>query len=254
MSRVRLFVDQPIIENTVLEIEEDQARYVGRVLRLRPKDKLTLFNGQGGEYPAIIQSFTRKGLRVAIGARVEHDTNSNLSIHLLQGISRGDRMDTVAQKATELGVARITPLITTYSVVKMPKDRAKKRLQRWRGILTNACEQCGRNTLPIIDEPISFADWLSNNEHPTGERLILNPNAPAPLSSVPDISRNVTVLIGPEGGFSDNETELAVARQFTNVRLGPRILRTETAALAMLAALQTLHGDLADAFKSGAAD
>lgn len=245
MRRTRLFVDQVLRANTELEIEGDRARYAGRVLRLRPDDELTLFNGRGGEYQACIQSFTRKGVQVSVGTHINRDVTSTLSIHLLQSISRGDRMDIVMQKATELGVARITPLITAHSVVKLPKDRAQSRLLRWRGITTNACEQCGRNTLPIVDEPVGIVDWLAANAKIDGAKLMLNPGASGSISSIKDANRFVTVLIGPEGGFSDDEADLAVAHEFDGINFGPRLLRTETAALAVLASLQTLFGDLA---------
>lgn len=245
MSRTRLHIKSPLSANSQLELDGNAARYVGRVLRLTPNDELTLFDGRGGEYQATITAMTSRKVTVAVGAHSAHSIESPLAIHLLQGISRGERMDVVMQKATELGVQKITPLITDHSVVKLEPKRAEKRLQHWRGIVASACEQSGRNLLPEIGSPQPFRSWLGENVETGGTRLILRPGGDSSFKSVDDNVQQVILLIGPEGGFSENEYELAQATGFREVGFGMRILRTETAALAAIAALQTLYGDLA---------
>jgi len=245
MSRTRLHVDSPLSENSEFELTGDPARYIGRVLRLGPNDELTLFDGRGGEYPATILSLGKNNVRLAIAGHVDRDIESPLAIHLLQGISRGDRMDFVVQKATELGVHRITPVITEYSVVRLDPKRAEKRVQHWRGIGASACEQSGRNVLPQIDPPQALRTWLGDNFEGPGDRLIMKPGAKASMKSIDSNVQQLILLIGPEGGFSDSEYELANATGFNAIGFGARILRTETAAVAAITALQTLFGDLA---------
>ena len=251
MSRARLYVDEPLRVGARMEIGDDRARYISRVLRLRPNDTLTLFNGRGGEHRATILSFARKSVSVSIDEHVDREVESELKIHLLQGISRGDRMDFVMQKVTELGVAQITPVITEYSVIKLEKQRAAKRLQHWRGICASACEQCGRNLPPVVNEPVHLRNWLGENTSADDERrLILKPGAANSLRSLQDKVESVTVLIGPEGGFSDAEYDLAGATNFFPIRFGPRVMRTETAAIAIAAGLQVQFGDLATGLDS----
>lgn len=245
MSRTRLHSESPLSANSELNLEGNSARYVGRVLRLSPNDELTLFDGQGGEYRATIIAVDRNKVRVAIGENIKRNVESPLAIHLLQGVSRGERMDFVMQKATELGVQKITPLITDHSVVKLEAKRAEKRLQHWRGIVASACEQSGRNVLPGISAPQPLRTWLGENIGTAGTRLILKPNDNGSFKSVGENVQQVILLIGPEGGFSSSEYELAETTGFQAIGFGKRILRTETAAVAALAALQTLYGDLA---------
>lgn len=245
MSPTRLYTEGPLQAGAELELGNDQARYIGRVLRLRPDDEMVLFDGRGGEHRAVIRSISKSTVRVAVGPHVDADVESPLAIHLLQGISRGERMDFVMQKATELGVRRITPLITAYSVVKLDDKRVAKRLQHWRGVAVSACEQSGRNALPVIDPPMAFREWLGEYHGAEDTRLVLKPGAKRTLKSVTVATRVLTALIGPEGGLSDAEYELAEATGFQAVGLGPRVLRTETAALAVISAMQALYGDLA---------
>lgn len=245
MSRTRLHIESPLSANSELDLDDKAARYVGRVLRLAPGDHLTLFDGRGGEYEATITALNRNGATVAVGEHSARDAESPFAIHLLQGISRGERMDFVMQKATELGVRKITPLITEYTVVKLDAKRAEKRRQHWRGIVASACEQSGRNSLPEISSPQPLRSWLGENVDTSGTRLILKPGGDGSLKSVGDEVQPVILLIGPEGGFSSHEYELAEATGFREIGFGKRVLRTETAALAAIASLQTLYGDLA---------
>lgn len=244
MPRTRLHIDDSLTAGAEIRLDGEQAQYIGRALRLGPNDEITVFDGSGGEYPATILAVGRNRVDIRVGQHVARNAESPLAIHLLQGISRGDRMDFVVQKATELGVQRITPVITEYAVVKLAPARAEKRLQHWRGISRSACEQSGRNILPQIDAPLALRSWLGENNDAPGLRLILKPGGTTSLGTLGSDTRELTVLIGPEGGFSQSEYDLAEATAFQPVGFGPRILRTETAAVAALAALQSLYGDL----------
>jgi 16S rRNA (uracil1498-N3)-methyltransferase len=244
MSRTRLFSPVPLSGNTDVTLAGDQARYIGRVLRLKPEDSLTLFDGRGGEYPATVTTISKTTVQISIDTIEQRDTESPLAIHLLQGVSRGERMDLVVQKATELGVQRITPVLTEFSVVKLNADRAKKRVQHWSNIAISACEQCGRSILPVIDAPQPLRNWFGDNLGGTDTRLLMRPDANLSLNALDQAESNITLLVGPEGGFSEAEYEQAEIAAFTAVRFGPRILRTETAAIAAIAVLQSLHGDL----------
>jgi 16S rRNA (uracil1498-N3)-methyltransferase len=245
MSDTRLYTDAPLAAGKSVEIRDDRARYVGRVLRLRPDDPVTLFDGSGAEYPATIASLRKDVVTLNVTDCLRIDRESPLRVRLLQGLSRGERMDFVVQKATELGVARITPLFTEYCVVKLDEKRARKKTAHWRGVAASACEQCGRNVIPDIDSPIGLRNWLGDNPQDDSRRIILQPGADASIGAVDEALDAVTVLVGPEGGFSHAEYEVAADCGFRAVGFGPRILRTETAAVAILTALQTLYGDLA---------
>jgi 16S rRNA (uracil1498-N3)-methyltransferase len=245
MSKTRLFVDEPIKVGTNIELRGDQARYVGRVLRMRPGDALTLFNGEGAEYRASIETFSKDLITTVIEEETSRSAESPLRITLIQGISRGDRMDFAIQKATELGVAGIQPILTEYSVVRLEPKRAGKKQAHWRNVAASACEQCGRNQLPFIDAPTTFLKMLETWHDSPVPRLILQPGATQTLKSFDLANGEAVILVGPEGGFSELEYENAGVAGFQSVGFGPRVLRTETAALAAIAALQTLYGDLA---------
>jgi 16S rRNA (uracil1498-N3)-methyltransferase len=243
MPHTRLFSPRPLTANTVDSLDEAQSRYLSRTLRLRNGDELTLFDGRGGEFPAVITRLKKNAIEVEIGSHVDRDAESRLYCRLLQGVSRGDRMDTVVQKSTELGAARITPLFTDYSVVRLDEARARKRQQHWQKIAQSACEQCGRNRVPQIDVPQRLADWLANDTSMPGARVILRPGDAPPLASLDLSDASVSLLIGPEGGFSETEYDNASAGGFREASFGPRVLRTETAAVAALAVCQALWGD-----------
>jgi 16S rRNA (uracil1498-N3)-methyltransferase len=240
----RLFVSAELINGTEHLLEGDRARYLGRVLRLRVGDEIVVFNGEGPEWAAKVMAMTKSTASLRIGERQERDTESPLKIHLVQGISRGERMDFVVQKATELGVKRITPVLTEYSMVKLDAKRGTKRREHWEGIATSACEQSGRTRLPLVDAPVTLKDWFGNKSAGADLDLILAPGATTPLASVAPPATKACILIGPEGGFSPTEYEDARVMGFTAVSLGPRILRTETAAAASLAVMQAAWGDL----------
>jgi 16S rRNA (uracil1498-N3)-methyltransferase len=243
MSTSRLFSPIPLRANAELSLGAEQARYVGRVLRLRPGDALTVFDGGGGEYSATLGKVTKQELQLRVGEHFSRSTESPLKIRLVQGLSRGDRMDTVVQKATELGVHRITPVFTDHSVVKLEPDRVAKRRAHWQKIAQSACEQCRRNIVPTIDTPQSLVDWFADNVSEDELQLILRADARDAMPTLDPRGKAVTILIGPEGGFSEAEYEHATAAGLQPVRLGPRIMRTETAALAALSIAQASWGD-----------
>lgn len=245
MSKTRLYVDEPIAVGTNITLHGDQARYISRVLRFRPNDELILFNGHGSEFRAVIRETGKNAVSAAVEEKITRTTESPLVITLLQGISRGDRMDYVIQKATELGVQQISPVHTEFSMVKLDEKRTAKRMLHWRSVATSACEQCGRNVLPLIDPPTTLPNILGEYLNVAKPKIVLKPGASATLESIDPVSSGPIVLIGPEGGFSEQEYENVAAAGFRAVGFGPRILRTETAAVAAVTALQTLYGDLA---------
>lgn len=243
MTIHRLYVPEPLAAGAELRLDAERSHYVSRVLRARPGDTLVLFDGRGGEHCASISRISKQGATVTVGAHRDGIPESYLTVHLLQGISRGDRMDWVIQKATELGVARITPVLTELSVVRLDEDRAERRLAHWVRIAQGACEQCGRNRIPVIDPPRAFPDALASVTAST--RIMLQPGASPALASREIEHDLIDLLIGPEGGLSDGEHSQAVAAGFVSCSLGPRVLRTETATIAALATLQARWGDWA---------
>jgi 16S rRNA (uracil1498-N3)-methyltransferase len=238
-----VYVDAPLAAGTRVTLEGGAARHVTRVLRLRVGEALTLFNGSGGEYAASIEQSQGGRVAVAIGGQRAIERESPLALTLAQGVSRGERMDLVVQKATELGVSGLVPVLTERSVVRLTAQLAERRLNHWRAIAVAACEQSGRTRLPAIAAPVPLKDFLRSATDGV-TRLLLSPGAAATLADVPRPVTAVMVLIGPEGGLAQAEQEAAVAAGFKAVRLGPRVLRTETAAIAALTLLQREFGDL----------
>jgi 16S rRNA (uracil1498-N3)-methyltransferase len=238
----RVHVEVPVGGRVHLDLDGTAANHVARVLRLRAGDELILFDNAGGEYAATVVSLARHTVRVAVGEYLPTNRESPLHVTLAQGISRGERMDVVVQKATELGVWRIVPLLTEHAVVRLNEAQAANRLRHWRAIAIAACEQCGRNHVPEVTAPMTLQKFLVS-DLPDGLRLLLNPEGGLRARDLPP-SNAATLLIGPEGGLSDAERTAARAAQFQRLSLGPRILRTETAALAALAIIQQQLGDL----------
>jgi 16S rRNA (uracil1498-N3)-methyltransferase len=204
-------------------------------------DQITLFDGYGGEYEASIHDSGKNGVIVDIGKFCPIEREPAVTVCLAQGLASGDKMDTVLQKAVELGVTRFQPLATRKSVVRLTEERATRRALHWQQVAIAACEQCGRNQLPEVLEVDDINEWLVKRTQ--GLRLMLTPNAPQRLADLSRPSEGLTLLVGPEGGLSDDEERLALDMGYTPVRLGPRVLRTETAGLAALAAIQVLWGD-----------
>ncbi len=244
MALTRLFIRSELQPGQALELDKEQAHYLGRALRLRPGDALTVFSGASGEFSATLTSIGKSGAEVAVGAAIETATESPLKVHLVQGVSRGERMDMVVQKATELGVKRISPVLTEYSMVKLEGSRASKRREHWQKIAESACEQSGRTRPPLIDEPLPLKTWFGAKTSESDVDLILKPGASTSMASLKAPQTKVCLLIGPEGGFSDTEYEDAEVCGFKAVSLGPRVLRTETAAVAAITVAESLWGDL----------
>ena len=239
----RLFVSAALGNGAGLELAGEQARYLGRVLRARVGDRISVFNGDDGEWSAEILAITKGTVRLALIGPVPNEAESPLKVHLVQGISRGERMDFVVQKATELGVKRITPVLTDYGVVRLDGRRAEKRRVHWQRIAESACEQCGRVRPPLVDAPIALNRWFGEFSGDSTQ-YVLQPGAGKPLDDNQAPTTKVCLLIGPEGGFSDREYGDAAAAGFDAVSLGPRVLRTETAAVTALTIVQSLWGDL----------
>lgn len=237
----RLHVDTPLSPGSELQLPDDAAHHLVRVLRAGVGDRLTLFNGEGGEYEAELVATGKRDAQVRLLAFHPDDKCSPLHTHLGQVMSRGERMDYAIQKATELGVTEITPLTSERCELKLRgEERADKKLEHWRRIAIAACEQSGRNRLPVIHAPVPVDEWQAGVQGDL--KLVL---APAVSGTVPTGSTpgRVALLIGPEGGLSDREIDAALQQGFLAWQIGPRVMRTETAPVAALALLQSLFGD-----------
>jgi 16S rRNA (uracil1498-N3)-methyltransferase len=238
MRLSRFFIDAPLSLGRH-ELPEAQAHYIGRVLRLAPGAAVQLFDGSGQEYLGELAEVGKKSVSVELREVFDGLAESPLRIHLGQGLSRGERMDWAIQKATELGVAEITPLVSERCEVRLKDERADKRLAHWRQITISACEQCGRSVLPVIHAPLNLDDWQRQVQAEL--KLVLHPVA-EPLARHARPS-SLAFLIGPEGGLSEAEVEQAKSHGFHAARLGPRVLRTETAPVVALSVAQQLWGD-----------
>jgi 16S rRNA (uracil1498-N3)-methyltransferase len=239
----RLFVDTELRPHAKLALPEDTAHHAARVLRLQEGDAVVLFDGRGGEYEARLSLPGRGQVVAETGAHHDVERESPLAVTLVQAVSSSEKMDFTIQKAVELGVAAIQPVLTAKSVVRLSAEREEKKLARWRRVAISACEQCGRNRVPEIREAMSVEAY-SRMPGPASLRLLLSPKGNSGLKDVTQkIERTVTLAIGPEAGFSEEEERLLQRAGFVAVRLGNRILRTETAALAALAALNAIAGD-----------
>jgi 16S rRNA (uracil1498-N3)-methyltransferase len=238
MRLSRFFIDAPLSLGRH-ELPEAQAHYIGRVLRLAPGAAVQLFDGSGREYLGELAEVGKKSVSVELREVFDGLAESPLRIHLGQGLSRGERMDWAIQKATELGVAEITPLVSERCEVRLKDERADKRLAHWRQIAISACEQCARSVLPVIHAPLGLDDW--QRQVRAELKLVLHPVA-EPLASRARPT-SLAFLIGPEGGLSEAEVEQAKSHGFHAARLGPRVLRTETAPVVALSVAQQLWGD-----------
>lgn len=238
MSLPRFYVDLPL-QLGELELPEATSHYLSRVLRLTVGTSVQLFDGSGHEFIAELTQISKKTVQVQLTEQVTGLAESRLKVHLGQGLSRGERMDWAIQKATELGVTEITPLFTERCEVRLNAERAEKRIAHWQQIAISACEQCGRSTVPVIHPPQSLASWLEITE--ADLKLVLHPVAEPLTEHTPP--QQLAFLIGPEGGLTETEVAQAMAANFAPARLGPRVLRTETAPIVALSVAQQLWGD-----------
>lgn len=245
MAIPRFYCDPPLADHPHFVLPAAVAHHAVRVLRMKPGDTLILFDGTGGEQSACITEINGAQVSVQRIAYSEREAESTLQLWLGQALCVGEKMDLVFQKAVELGVARCFPITTERSVVRLNALRAQKKEQHWQRVVTSACEQSGRNRIPKVDTLTTLQDWLAALP-PNSLRLILAPRAATTLNQLAPPSGPVILLVGPEGGFTEAEMAAALAAGFIPLRLGPRILRTETAAMALLAALQGRWGDFVE--------
>lgn len=243
MKPPRLYLPTTLAAGALVALDANAFNHAVRVLRLRVGDALTLFDGHGGEYVAELVAVERRAATARVLAARAREAESPLRVVLAQGVSKGERMDYTLQKAVELGVAAVQPLLAERSVVQLDGERLARRVEHWQGVLVAACEQSGRNRVPPLAAPARLGDWLAAGGG-EGLRLLLDPQAGTGLRALPAPGGAVTLLIGPEGGLGDGEIAAATAAGWQGVHLGPRVMRTETAGVAALAALQALWGDL----------
>ena len=236
----RLYTSLSLRERSDVLLVDDAAHYIAKVLRLRPDDYIKLFNGDDGEFSARIVAIDKKTVSAVLEERLESGADPSLAIHLGLGLSRGERMDYAIQKATEAGVTSITPLLTERCELKLKGDRVDKRISHWERVAISACEQSGRCSIPSIANPIALTDWLLAKRE--GHCFVLDHRG---ASGFPSLAKpeSITFLIGPEGGLSEEELGLAQNSNFSAVRIGPRILRTETAPVVAISLAQHLWGD-----------
>jgi len=243
MSAPRFYCPVTLPESGLFELPAAAAHHAHRVLRLRVDDPVQIFDGEGNACDGAINSISGKHVDVNIVMARPAQPKSSLQIVLAQAMTSSEKMDWVVQKATELGAAEVQPVQTQRSVAKLTSERAEKRTEHWRGVVIAACEQSGRNDLMQVHAPVDLSHWLADQRNTPGSKFILLPDGAVALHAQAKPQSPVTLLIGPEGGFTPDEALMAKQSGFIPVLLGPRVLRTETAALAGIAALQTLWGD-----------
>ncbi len=237
----RIFTHHTLAAGQTLELEEAGQRHLVQVLRLRPGMDLRLFNGDGKEYAARLTECSKKAAQAEVLTLQREEPHPPLAIHLAIGVSKGERMDFALQKSVELGVTEITPLFTERTTVRLQGERLEKRLQHWRNVTVAACEQSGRCRLPQLHKPDSLEGWLAGRGSHKG--ILLDHRASRSLPEMEPPTDAIALLIGPEGGLSEEERNQAQAQGLTAIKMGPRVMRTETAPLAAIAAIQLLWGD-----------
>lgn len=247
MKSIRIFVEEPLSAQTELELEQSASNHLLKVLRLKEGDGIILFNGDGNEYYSHIEIVKGKKALISVDSSAEVNLESPLKLSLCQGLAKNDKMDLAIQKATELGICSVTPIITERTQFTYKGNRLEKKLQHWQKIIISACEQSGRTVLPQLNPPVAISDFLQQQK----SGFILDPYSSASviptdnsgLSELKNSRGEIDILIGPEGGFTDNEVKSAKENGMRPLVLGKRILRTETAAMAAIIMLQTLFGD-----------
>ncbi len=241
MASPRIFCDVRLGPGAQFALSDDAANHIAKALRLSAGDGLVVFDGRGGEYDAVIQRVDRGRVEVKTGAFRDVERESPVAVGLVQGLPEADKMDWILQKAVELGAAWVQPVVCDRSVVRLSGDRAARRESHWQRVMVAACEQCGRNLVPALHATLAFRDWAAQASD--ARRWMLMPGAAESLVAQPRPDGPVQLLVGPEGGLSEREIDIALTIGFKPLSLGPRILRAETAPLAALAAMQSLWGD-----------
>jgi 16S rRNA (uracil1498-N3)-methyltransferase len=244
MRLTRVYVEVALLPGSVVELPPETAAHLARVLRARVGDEVILFNGDGREFCGAIETVRGSHVSASVGAGLPVDRESPLDITLVQCVPRGDRMDFIVQKATELGVERIVPVLSQRSVVRLNKEQAESKAVHWRAVAVSACEQCGRTRLPAIEAAQPLLNYLGEAAQGTGPRLVFEPDSVPPQRSSDINIVAAEIAIGPEGGFAGDELEAFRVAGFSRVGLGPRVLRTETAAIAAVVWLQARFGDM----------
>ena len=240
MPLPRIHCDQRLGPGAQFTLAPEAAQHVGRALRLKTGDAITVFDGRGGEYEAAIQRIDKDRVDVKVGAYRDVDTEPRIRVGLIQGLPEADKMDWIIQKSVELGVAWIQPIVCDRSVVRLSGERAARREAHWRRVAVAACEQCGRNRIPDVRPTLGFQSWIAVPA--TIRRWMLVPDG-TPVAAMPAPDGPLELLVGPEGGLSERERDLALPRGFETVALGRRMLRTETAPVVAMAAMHALWGD-----------
>jgi 16S rRNA (uracil1498-N3)-methyltransferase len=243
MANLRFYTPSTLALGALVQLSESAAAHATRALRLNVGDDVVLFNGDGFNYSCTLTDIKKNSVTAIVNSATEVHNESPLNITLVQAISSGDRMDFTIQKAVELGVKNIQPISSKRSVVKLSAERAEKRTEHWQNIAISACEQSGRAYVPNVLAPTSLEQWLSKNPSANSTRILLNPIGAIRLTEIPKPTDEIQLLIGAEGGLSQEEIDLATSHHFQSIVLGPRILRTETAALTAIAAMQLAWGD-----------
>ena len=242
MRTPRIYTTRALSCDTLVDLDESSSRHLTSALRMSSGQAVILFDGKGGEYSGELTNVQKNRVSVSISTFIDCNRESPLKIHLAIGVSRGERMDWVIQKATELGVTAITPLFTERTEVKLNAERLEKKTRHWQHIAISACEQCQRTLVPHVNPAISLQQWVVTDNHSL--KIVLHHRTEKRLGEFSDKNDLVSLLIGPEGGLSDNEIDFALNNGFNPLTLGPRVLRTETAPLAAISILQSLWGDM----------
>ncbi|MBT7275544.1 MAG: 16S rRNA (uracil(1498)-N(3))-methyltransferase [Woeseiaceae bacterium] len=243
MQKHRLYIDHSITPNKIICLTDSKAHYCIQVLRLKENNIITIFNGDGYEYSAVIVEITKRTITIIPSNHSFKEIPFLRKINIGQSLIRKEKMDMIIQKITELGINEITPIISKYTTVKLLENRLLKKLEHWKKISQSACEQCERNILPIINTPITMQKFIINSSKKNC-RLIIDPRATTTINNINPGHRNIDIIIGPEGGFSEDELQSAIKLDYQPVSLGPRILRSETAAITSIAILQSKWGDV----------
>ena len=241
----RIFQDLPLHTGDVIALDAQAATHVARVLRLKQHDQIIVFNGEDGEYPGVIEAIDKRSVTVKLISHQLPVTESPLHVTLVQGVSRGERMDFTLQKSVELGVSEIYPVTTQHMSVHLDETRAQKKQVHWQGVVNSACEQSGRVVVPVVHAVQSLQTFMEKIAVLDEQvKLVLDHRATTTLTKIDRVKKSrITIVVGPEGGLSDEERDWLVGAGFTAIAMGPRVLRTETAALAAISIMQSLWGD-----------